>query len=574
MALATAASTSAAEPPAGSPPVTTDTTDAVASSPTPPSTLAPITDSDSATPPTAKAGRRSAAPAKRKAARRSATPPARRFHTASPPPVADAAPEAGPARAASLTPTFEPVPAADLATVGDAGPPASGDALTFAVPPSGSLPFVGPASASEPAPTSEASEAASIATAARLYPGAHLGISIAPASLSPPQPDPSSPEPGGTNPLSKERHSLTLDQRRALRRWAYSHTVRPPHKVCIDWFYQQYGQWISQSTVSHSLSAKYARLDGDNPQLSGSRLRFGNWPDVEKLVLRWYQSVQATGRQPTNEELGEKAKQIFSQLPRYKDEQPPEFSPGWIHRFKKRYGLLIRRQRRHGDGTTNVAEDIGYLAEYVSRFVSIAPDTSPAAIREELLRAYGIEATLSACALARDEAFRKSSAPPNSIPPSAPPLPLSETPPVTAGPPDQTTYADDDPEVVLQNALRQLQQEEAAAEEQAAVVREERERHDRANGSVHPPVLLAPDGRASPGTRYATPTGPLAGPPVGHGEPHGEVHGELRIAPVSMADTAANPTDKQLVRCPFCVNQRMLRTTKEAVEHMSTHVVV
>jgi hypothetical protein len=28
------------------------------------------------------------------------------------------------------------------------------------------------------------------------------------------------------------------------------------------------------------------------------------------------------------------------------------------------------------------------------------------------------------------------------------------------------------------------------------------------------------------------------------------------------------------VRCPYCLNQRMLRTIKEAVEHMSTHVIV
>ncbi|KAJ2970079.1 hypothetical protein NQ176_g8354 [Zarea fungicola] len=147
----------------------------------------------------------------------------------------------------------------------------------------------------------------------------------------------------------KERHSLTLDQRRALRRWANSQSLRPSHRQCIDWFFAEYGQQISQSTVSHSLSPKYSRLDGENPQLSGSRLRFGNWPDVEKLVLLWYQQVQASGRQPTNDELGEKAKTIFHQLPRYRDEPAPEFSPGWIHRFKKRYGLLIRRQRRHGD---------------------------------------------------------------------------------------------------------------------------------------------------------------------------------------------------------------------------------
>ncbi|KAH7275149.1 Homeodomain-like protein [Fusarium solani] len=52
----------------------------------------------------------------------------------------------------------------------------------------------------------------------------------------------------------KERHSLTLDQRRALRRWANGQTIRPSHKACIEWFYSQYGQQISQSTVSHSLS--------------------------------------------------------------------------------------------------------------------------------------------------------------------------------------------------------------------------------------------------------------------------------------------------------------------------------
>ncbi len=48
---------------------------------------------------------------------------------------------------------------------------------------------------------------------------------------------------------------------------------------------------------------------------------------------RWTASVERRD--------GRQAKSIFSQLPRYKDEPPPEFSPGWIHRFKKRYGLLI-----------------------------------------------------------------------------------------------------------------------------------------------------------------------------------------------------------------------------------------
>lgn len=352
---------------------------------------------------------------------------------------------------------------------------------------------------------------------------------------------------------SKERHSLTLDQRRALRRWAISQPARPSHKTCIDWFYSQYGQMISQSTVSHSLSPKYSRLDGDNPQLSGSRLRFGNWPDVEKLVLLWYQQVQASGRQPTNEELGEKAKSIFTQLPRYKDEAPPEFSPGWIHRFKKRYGLLIRRQRRHGDVGLNPAEDIAYLADCVPRFMAVAPDTSPATIREHILRVVGVEASLGTCALVRDEILRRVT---HDQPPT--PQPMVEQPMPPPPPEQHNMYAEDDPEVVLQNALRALQQEEQAAEEHAAAVREERDQAERLGMEHHHQSMDTTPVRDGD-QRYKT-------------DEYEEMHPELTLSPIH-ADVSMAAGERPL-RCPFCVNQRMLRSIKEAVEHLSTHVVV
>ncbi|KOS22877.1 CENP-B -like protein 1 [Escovopsis weberi] len=418
-----------------------------------------------------------------------------------------------------------------------------------------------------------------------------------------------SPQDSSTNP--KERHSLTLDQRRALRRWANSQTIRPSHKACIEWFYAQYGQQISQSTVSHSLSPKYSRLDGDNPQLSGSRLRFGNWPDVEKLVLLWYQQVQASGRQPTNEELGEKAKSIFNQLPRYKDETSPEFSPGWIHRFKKRYGLLIRRQRRHGDGGIDPAEDIEYLADCVPRFMAIAADTSPAAIKEQVSRVVGVDSSLSICALVRDEILRRLNAHVpslTSIDSAAAAAATTTTTTSTAVPsaqPDQPSqqqhqqqqqqqqqqsqqgqqghhqpppsqsqaaqqqhqhqqhqqpqpmFVDEDPEVVLQNALRDLQQQEQAAEEQAAAVREERERAERA-GLQPTGIVSTPGPRNAGDARYAT--------------PGGDMTADLTLTPIH-SDVPMGSHDRPL-RCPFCVNQRMLRTIKEAVEHLSTHVVV
>src|SRR5690348_16146688 len=100
-------------------------------------------------------------------------------------------------------------------------------------------------------------------------------------------------------PSPKTRQSLTLDQRRALRRWALAQTSRPSHRACIQWFQTEYGQTISQSTVSHSLSGKYARLDDGDSVLSGSRMRFGNWPDLERLVLLWHSQVVHQGRNPS-----------------------------------------------------------------------------------------------------------------------------------------------------------------------------------------------------------------------------------------------------------------------------------
>ncbi|KAK8091108.1 Homeodomain-like protein [Apiospora phragmitis] len=283
----------------------------------------------------------------------------------------------------------------------------------------------------------------------------------------------------------KERHSLTLDQRRALRRWAHSQTTRPSHKACIEWFYSQFGQSISQSTISHSLSPKYARLDNDS-QFSGSRLRFGNWPDVEKLVLLWHGQVVSS----------------------------------------KRYGLLIRRQRRHGSAP-NPADDIPYLVDAVPRFMTINQETSPAAIRDAVMRVVGVEASLGTCARVRDEIVRRIENP-----------------------------------VVLQNALRALQQEEADAEAEAAAAREERERQE----SGLPPIA----GLSTPG--HAPP--PQPGPPrSGAGARFTpQAPDELTLTPISSGGPISQ-SDRPL-RCPFCVNHRMLRTIKEAVEHMSTHVVV
>ncbi len=42
----------------------------------------------------------------------------------------------------------------------------------------------------------------------------------------------------------------------------------------------------------------------------------------------------------------------------------------------------------------------------------------------------------------------------------------------------------------------------------------------------------------------------------------------------SRREAALNAVGEQAVRCPYCINHRWMRSIKDAVEHMSMHVVV
>ena len=150
-------------------------------------------------------------------------------------------------------------------------------------------------------------------------------------------------------------------------------------------------------------------------------------------------------------------------------------------------------------------------------------------------------------------------------------------------------YTDEDPEVVLQNALRAMQQEEADAEAQAAAAREER---DRAERGLPPLGTIAGQAYAQQAVAAVNAIStPISAARASAGPPSGTGSAPRFIAPTPQPPSAGSATGEDLtltpipsggpvsaidrpVRCPFCVNQRMLRTIKEAVEHMSTHVVV
>ena len=142
------------------------------------------------------------------------------------------------------------------------------------------------------------------------------------------------------------KQRILLEQRRALRVWAHSQHPRPSQKACIAWFQNKYGLKISQSTVSESLSSHFEAVDSTT-DTQRSRLRTGQWPDLEKLLFLWQQRVEERGGMTSGDLLRQKAQDIWHQLPQYSTLPCPEFSVGWLQNFKKRHH--IRNYNQHGE---------------------------------------------------------------------------------------------------------------------------------------------------------------------------------------------------------------------------------
>ncbi|KAF1954443.1 CenpB-DNA-bind-domain-containing protein, partial [Byssothecium circinans] len=134
------------------------------------------------------------------------------------------------------------------------------------------------------------------------------------------------------------RSAISDAERRSLRQFYSSQKPRPTQKAMRSWFEGKYGRKPSQSTVSESLSDRYKHLD-DSPLPSRAvyRTRFGKWPLLEQVLFSWQQQLQAQGSLVSGDLLAEKAREVWALLPEYASTPQPEFSQGWLSRFKSRY---------------------------------------------------------------------------------------------------------------------------------------------------------------------------------------------------------------------------------------------
>lgn len=140
------------------------------------------------------------------------------------------------------------------------------------------------------------------------------------------------------------KKKISRDQRRALRKFYHQHTQRPTQKACIEWFERQYSIKLGQSTVSDSLGTQWQHLDDDEEDTAET---CAAWPELERLLVIWQHHVESQGGFTNGPLLQEKARLLWQQIPQYSSEKEPQFTTGWLTRFKRRHNLKTRIQ--HGE---------------------------------------------------------------------------------------------------------------------------------------------------------------------------------------------------------------------------------
>jgi len=144
------------------------------------------------------------------------------------------------------------------------------------------------------------------------------------------------------------RNAINDVERSALRRWVKNTKPTPRQIDAIRWFQQQYGRRLNQSSVSASLGPSYAHLDGPDPISSlTSRKRQSKWPLLEAILYDWQLFIESQGGDTSDDAILLKAKDVWPLIPQYQGQATPEFSNGWLSKYKRRHN--IQSHRRHGE---------------------------------------------------------------------------------------------------------------------------------------------------------------------------------------------------------------------------------
>lgn len=150
--------------------------------------------------------------------------------------------------------------------------------------------------------------------------------------------------------IDKAHRTAFTDKERQELRLHYSQHPKKTQKELINWFYQQFGRWISQSSISDCISSQYKHLDSKRfkrGEEGPSRSRAPHWPALDDALYQVHQRLERRCEVITGDILRKAASRLWQSLPQFAGLKEPSWSTGWLQGFQKRRGIRFNKQ--HGE---------------------------------------------------------------------------------------------------------------------------------------------------------------------------------------------------------------------------------
>ncbi|KAL2315592.1 HTH CENPB-type domain-containing protein [Schizosaccharomyces pombe] len=167
------------------------------------------------------------------------------------------------------------------------------------------------------------------------------------------------------------RQALTLAEKKAIRKHYFESATKPSQQELISWFEEHFHKKLAQSTVSSILSSKNEfldNLDAENSQIR--RNRQGKYPILENALIDWQTRLQKQDGAITGNAIKKSAAELWRRIPEYSELPIPEFSNGWLEKFKKRclkHGLKLQGESTSVNQGT-YEENMVQIQELISLF--------------------------------------------------------------------------------------------------------------------------------------------------------------------------------------------------------------
>ena len=146
-------------------------------------------------------------------------------------------------------------------------------------------------------------------------------------------------------PAECKKHGISITQQLTLQSYAWNHPQLTQIQL-QQWFKSKFQCLFTQPTISESLSSKYNHLNAQSSDkytlpTNHQREKAFKYPELESALFEWHQQLEIDVPL-SGKAIKAQAKCFWLRLAPYQGMEVPQFSNGWLDKFKSRHNIKQR----------------------------------------------------------------------------------------------------------------------------------------------------------------------------------------------------------------------------------------